>query len=253
MRGIILILILIITLNTFILQAIFNVDIFGVNFSKEFFINLLPNSVVILIGVLAINLLIEKNKIQNLKKINKSKSDNIEFLLNRFALHLLKYLELASLKEDVVLEDKVMNFDWARKRMVEKTSKIDSIFFTKMMASSDREKFIDEFVKILQKNAESLNAALKEVFPHPNPDAIELTQEINYAAGGLNAVRSVDEMAKKANKEVIEKNGNPLTQEQIDLLTEVAYSIPFARPSKICGIIIKLHTMVKDNILFVRI
>ena len=249
MRIIILISILIIFLNAFILQIIFTVNIFDVNFLKEFFINLLPGSVAILIGILAINLLIEKDKNQSLKKINKSKLEYVEFSLNRFAFNLLEYLDIVSLEEPAISEDKTINFSWARKRMAEKTMEIDDIFFKKMMASSDRKKFIDEFIKILKKNGKSLTTTLKEIFPHPNPSAMRLAQEIYSLAGGLSAVGVMSDIDKK----ILKKKGNHPTKEQIDLLIEIAYFVPHNKPSKICKIIIKLHEMAKKNILFTKI
>lgn len=249
MRLIIFVSILLITFNVLILLA-FGINVFALNFIQELFTNLLPNTVAILIGVLVVNLLIENNRSKKLKDINKSKSEFIEFLLNRFSFKLLEYLDLASIKEPAASEDKEVNFDWANKRMMEKLSKIDEVFYSKMIVSSDREKFVKGFVEEIEKSLKSLSAQFKEIYPHPSPTIVSLSQHILYSAGGLHVIGTLDGITKEANKKIVSQQGTPLTSRQADLLLKLAYSNPSAKPSKICGIILQLHQMSKDNVLY---
>jgi hypothetical protein len=254
MRLIIFVSVLIILLNVVIIQE-FSVNIFTENFIKDFFINLLPNSIAILFGILVVNLLIEKNKLKNLKKINKSKSEHIKFQLNVFNLDIIEYLGIISESEkrEQMNKDKKVNFDWATKKIIDKLTNIDSIYLANMIKSLNRENFINGFINIINKRMKSLRTTLKEIYPHQSPTVIKITEDISYNEGGLKAIGYLVKILKETSEKTAKDSKPTFSTKQIDLFLSDAYFHSFANPSTICNKIIEIYRLSENNNLFAEL
>jgi hypothetical protein len=222
--------------------------IIGGVFDRAFWLAFLPglmaNLIVLLIAVFVIDRIFEKERWRKLEQINAKQSQFVRFLSNRMAYWLLTYLGLTN--EEEFHKDKTLNLEFAIDKM--KIVDVADTFYEKLTNSADRETFLDGFIKHVREGLEGILKALDAIYPHPDPAAKQLADEMMYSNGVLEAFKGMFGIIKEANERVAAGQGfNP---EQIELLIKIAYS-PVARElQKLQATVVELSSRADANKLF---
>lgn len=175
----------------------------------------------------------EVKKIENLKKINKRKSESIDFLINRLAFNIIDYLGIKKL-EDYRSE----NIDFINWRFFIKDFEKflnDSTFenklwdeINKIIDIREKVKYIKGFTKIIQQNSETIMKELSNVYPKPLPEIIEIFEhDINYFCWGLEAIFDVFDFENRKIKKNLSKKQlsdlNNLPKNGVDVFIKLWY------------------------------
>lgn len=149
------------------------------NLTSNFFVrmveNLIPNILSLLVTVLFINSILNKDRSVTLKKINKIKAEHLYFCMNRLCFFILGYLKIIDKDGELpnYLGEK-MDFVKAKEKFkieLDLNTLLEE-FLSELKNSKDKKIYIDGFCKILEDFSKSTEDSIKNIYPAPSPRII---------------------------------------------------------------------------------
>ena len=237
----------------------------GLNFlgvsitSKSFFIDLfnglLSNVLIFFLAIFVIDRLTRKIDENKLKEINATKSEFFHWNLKCFVYHMLVHLEI--FKDDDyqkrLQDDPLLSMDWVMEEFKRVGLENDwtSLLYNCVSNKSDKQKYLSDLEKIFNDWTKPLSQNLKEIYPHPAPDVVEMVSNLFASSGTLNALSSIAGFAKEANKGVKDKK-QQLTDKHTNLLIKIGLLNRKNNFSDTCSIILELSKRAEENQLFIK-
>jgi hypothetical protein len=220
----------------------------GGSFERQFWLAFLPglmeNLAALAVAVFVIERIFRSERVDKLKQTNERQSRFVEFLVNRLAFRILKHLALAT--DQDMQNDSKMNFDFAF--VMFQKADVPTIFYEKFMASETKEDFAGGFSRILAEGTETISKALDAVYPRPDPGLKQNDEQMNFAAGSLEALKALISAFGAANAEV--KAGEQMKPEHLDLLIKMMYGSVRLQLLTIQRLIIHIRDKAQANELF---
>jgi len=228
----------------------------GVNFNKEFWIDMVKNSIpsifALFLTVFVIDFLYKKRQKEELIRLNKDKAETISFLSNRMAFYILKYLDLMNEKE--VRLDIDNQFKNAISKLSSFKEGIDNIFLKKLIGSKDKQQFINHFIKIVEDEHKNIQKIVKEIYPHANLELQEALRNLGIEASVISKVLGIIiQGIREVQKRDIKKNSGSLTQQQMDMLIELVFVEMNSEIKNMADNIIRISNIAQKGHIFTQI
>lgn len=223
----------------------------GGSFGRKFWLDFLPglmaNLVVLALGVIVIDNIFKKEHLSKLTQTNVSQSRMVQFLNNRLAYLLLENLALAT--KDDFQQDPGLTFEFARDRL--RDTNLATVFYNKLMEAEDRQAFAEAFATILHRETQGISKSLDGIYPRPDPTTKEIAEQMIVASGSLSAFKDYLGVFPAVNAGLAA--GDQFKPDQIDLLTEIAYSTVGPKLQHLRHGIEELSDRAKANRLFIQL
>lgn len=222
-------------------------------FDRKFWLDFLPgliaNLLILALGVLVIDSILGRERLGRLQQTNARQSKFILFAAGRFAYLILHHLGLAT-KEDIGQHDPNLDFGFARGRL--QGINLADVFRDRLMQAGNREEFAGGLAKIMEEQAKGISKSLEAIYPQPDPAATGIAEQMIEAAGALSVFGEYLGIFARVNAEAVAPEGR-FNQDQIDLLTELAYGYLGERLRRLQHCIEGLSAKAEANELFARL
>ncbi len=216
-------------LAAFILMILGLFLIFKIPFDKNFIANilngLLSNFLILFVAIFVIDNLTKDIETRKLKDINKRASDFVSFRINVLVLRILKYLKVLEEEEDVEIslkKNKELNFDYVWEELAQKTNgkNFNQILYDATFSEINKKEYLTKLSEIIMEGGKSISQALKNVYPHPAPDVINLIDELSSQSGAINAMSLMADVDEEVNK-IIPESSKKMDKKMADILLKV--------------------------------
>jgi hypothetical protein len=226
---------------------------YWINFTNS----ILTNLIVVGFALLVIEKILERGKTSKFKDINAKKSEHIVFLIERLEFKLLVFLKIINKKKyfaETSQNDKELFHDIDAKFINNlQNENLLNTFWEKIEKSKNRNRVFTDFIKIVKEDGSNIAKSLKEIYPQPKPEILEVFEgDIPKLAGMIEAAKSMSDINKQAQKYANTKSLK-ITESQQTTLTKVSYYVAQPYILNVFRNISNSRETAKENKLFLNL